>query len=57
MTRRTLAVLTLGALLLGCGKYGPPLRASEAGVGPVTAGHARDCEDPQHDHAEAEATP
>ena len=55
MTRRVLAALTLGALLLGCGKYGPPLRPGEVGV--VTAGHALDCEDPQHDHEEGEETP
>ena len=57
MTRRVMAGLTLGALLLGCGKYGPPLRPGEAGVSPVTAGHPLDCEDTQHAHEEDEETP
>ena len=53
MTRAVLA-LVLVALLAGCGKYGPPVRASEAGragVSGVTAGHPAGCQDPAHGHA------
>jgi hypothetical protein len=56
MTHAVLA-LALGALLLGCGKYGPPVRASAAGgagVSDVTAGHPAGCQDPDHDHAHAD---
>jgi hypothetical protein len=52
MTRAVLA-LALAAVLAGCGKYGPPVRASEAGragVSGVTAGHPAGCQDPDHHH-------
>ena len=53
MTRRILAVLLLGSLLLGCGRYGAPVRAG-ADVSGVTAGHAASCNDPEHDHDDTE---
>ncbi len=52
MTQRILAVLLLCMLLLGCGRYGPPVRVGTA-VRVVAAPHAASCEDPQHDHAQA----
>jgi hypothetical protein len=63
MTHLSIA-LALAALplLVGCGKYGPPVRPSEAGragVSGVTAGHPPGCQDPDHHHdgaAEAGAT-
>jgi len=42
-----LAWIPLLALLLGCGHYGPPLRAGEAD--PATAAAAAEkCDDPDH---------
>ena len=53
MTRQILAVLLLGMLLLGCGRYGPPVRVGTA-VSGVAAPHAASCQDPAHDHADPE---
>lgn len=64
MTRRVrlagLACL-LAVGLAGCGKYGPPVRATATGSAgsapPARSGgsavHPDDCRDPAHDHAEA----
>ncbi len=53
MTQPIMAVLLLGMLLLGCGRYGAPVRAG-TGVSGVTAPHAASCQDPAHDHADPE---
>lgn len=50
MTRRGIALLLLGAWLLACGKYGPPVRAGSVAAGGVVLQHAEDCNDPEHDH-------
>ncbi len=52
MTRRILAVLLLAALLLGCGRYGPPVRPGTAVSG--GAAQAVSCDDPEHDYADPE---
>ena len=53
MTRTLPAVLLLCLLLLGCGRYGSPVRTG-TGVSGVTAPHAASCNDPKHDHADEE---
>ena len=53
MTPQILAVLLLGLLLLGCGRYGPPLRAGTQ-AGDAALEHAASCQDPEHDHDDAE---
>ena len=52
MTQPILVVLLLGLLLIGCGRYGAPVRAGTA-VSGVATPHAADCDDPKHDHADA----
>ncbi len=53
MTQSILAILLLAALLLGCGRYSPPVRVGTA-VSGGAAPHAASCEDPAHDHADPE---
>ncbi len=50
-----LAWIPLLALLLGCGHYGPPLRADEAGQ--AAAAPAEECNDPDHERADGSHVP
>ncbi len=50
-----LAWIPLLALLLGCGHYGPPLRADEAE--PTAAAPAKECDDPDHNRSDGSHVP